>query len=247
MGSGGEGGKGALAVLFACVTATALAADNLPVGQSMQRLPLQTAERDHVNYLLYIPAEYYLRSSSVWPLILFLHGSRQRGDDPALLRDGALLSFTGTGNGFPFIIIAPQCPRNTVWSPRVLKRMLDEIEGVLRIDSRRIYLTGFSMGGYGTWETAIAYPELFAAIAPLCGGGDVANAYRLKGVPVWAFHGAKDKNVPLAESTKMIEAIRRAGGDAKLTVYPDLEHDCWTITYRDSRLYRWFLDHRLSP
>ncbi len=89
----------------------------------------------------------------------------------------------------------------------------------------------------------MAYPELFAAIAPICGPSDVANAHRLKEVPIWAFHGAQDRNVPLSESTKMIDAIRSAGGDTALTVYPDLGHDCWTMTYRDSRLYFWFLEH----
>jgi predicted peptidase len=124
-----------------------------------------------------------------------------------------------------------------------VKEVLVSVEGALRIDRDRVYLTGFSMGGYGTWQTAAAFPDTFAAIAPICGMSDVPDAPRLAGIPVWAFHGAQDVNVPVGESRKMIEALRKSGADAQLTIYPDRTHDCWTMTYRDSRLYLWFLDH----
>ena len=112
--------------------------------------------------------------------------------------------------------------------------------------STRVYLTGFSMGGFGTWQTAAAYPDVFAAIAPLCGMSDLPDAPRLARIPIWAFHGAQDVNVPVPESRTMINALKNAGADARLTVYPDIAHDCWTMTYRDSRLYLWFLGHSLS-
>ena len=105
-------------------------------------------------------------------------------------------------------------------------------------------LTGLSMGGYGTWALASKYPDRFAAIAPICGGGKRFMAYRLKDTPVWAFHGAKDRVVPLEESEEMVNAINARGGSAKLTVYPDAGHDSWTESYDNSELYDWLLEHR---
>ena len=217
-----------------------------PLGASVHSLPLDDPLKGHVNYLLYVPSAYSRDPASKWPLILFLHGSEQRGDDAALLDDMALLVFAKEQRDFPFIAVFPQCPRNTNWAPTIVKSVLDSVEAILRIDRDRVYLTGFSMGGYGTWQTAAAFPATFAAIAPISGLSDLPDVVRLKGVPIWTFHGAQDVNVPVSESRKMIAALRRSGGDARLTVYPDRAHDCWTTTYRDSRLYLWFLEHSLS-
>jgi predicted peptidase len=235
------------AVLAISVSISAFAADRgLPTGRSVHRLSLHDAVADHANYLLYVPPDYARDSSTVWPLILFLHGSEQRGDDPSLLDDMALVAFAEKARDFPFVAVIPQCPRGTHWPPAFVMEVLDSVESALRIDRRRVYLTGFSMGGYGTWQTAAAFPGTFAAIAPICGMSDLPDASRLTGIPIWAFHGAQDVNVPVIESRKMIETLRKSGADARLTVYPDLAHDCWTMTYRDSRLYLWFLDHSLS-
>ena len=229
------------------VSVSASAADRgLPTGRSVHRLSLHDAVADHANYLLYVPPAYARDSTSDWPLILFLHGSEQRGDDPSLLDDMALLAFAEKARDFPFVAVIPQCPRGTHWPPGFVMEVLDSVENALRIDHRRVYLTGFSLGGYGTWQTAAAFPGTFAAIAPICGISDLPDASRLAGIPIWAFHGARDVNVPVTESQKMIETLRKTGADARLTVYPDLAHDCWTMTYRDSRLYLWFLDHSLS-
>ena len=234
-------------ILAVLIATSASAADNgPPLGRSLHRLSLHDPLADHVNYLLYVPQSYTQSPSADWPLILFLHGSEQRGDDPALLDDMALLAFAKEAGDFPFVAVIPQCPRNTYWPPRIVKKVLDSVETMLRIDRDRVYLTGFSMGGFGTWQTAAAFPRTFAAIAPICGLSDLPDVPRLTGTPIWAFHGAQDANSPVAESRKMIDTLRRSGTDARLTVYPDLAHDCWTITYRDSRLYLWFLDHTLS-
>ena len=111
------------------------------------------------------------------------------------------------------------------------------------IDQDRVYLTGLSMGGYGTWALASKYPDRFAAIAPICGGGTMIMALGLKDMPVWAFHGAKDQVVPLAESERMVETINARGGNAKLTVYPEAGHDSWTKSYDNQELYDWLLSH----
>jgi len=235
-------------ILAVVAAASASAADRgLPVGRSVHRLSLHDPLTDHVNYLLYVPPSYSQGPAADWPLILFLHGSEQRGDDPALLQDVALLAFAEQEGDFPFVALIPQCPRNTHWPPSIVKKVLDAVEAMLRIDRDRVYLTGFSLGGYGTWRTAAAFPGTFAAIAPICGMSDLPDAPRLSRIPIWAFHGAQDVNVPVTESRKMIDTLRKSGADARLTVYPDLAHDCWTMTYRDSRLYLWFLDHSLSP
>ena len=230
----------------AALAAPSVRADDrgLPAGRTAFRLAVRDQSTDHVNYLLYVPPRD--APSSGWPLILFLHGSEQRGDDPAMLRNLAILSFVDMQGQFPFVAVVPQCPSGQHWSPSVLKQLLDAIEAALPVDRGRVYLTGFSMGGYGTWQTAAALPGIFAAIAPLCGLSDLPDVPRLAGMPTWVFHGARDQNVPLAESLKMVDALRRAGGKPRLTVYPDFPHDIWSITYRDSRLYLWFLAHSLS-
>jgi len=231
-----------------CGMAAALsvhAADRgLAPGRSAHRLALHDQADDHVNYLLYVPPGD--QPASGWPTILFLHGSEQRGDNPSMLEDLAILAFADRVGGFPFAAILPQCPRGEHWSPGVLRQVLDTVEAEVPVDRNRVYLTGFSMGGYGTWQTAAAMPGVFAAIAPLCGLSDLPDIPHLVGIPAWVFHGARDRNVPSSESVRMVSALRQAGGDPRFTVYPDQAHDIWTMTYRDSRLYLWFLSHSLS-
>lgn len=225
------------------MTCAAAAQPGLPPGRSTHRLALYDQADDHVNYLLYVPPG--PAPAAGWPTILFLHGSEQRGDNPAMLEDLAILAFANRVGGFPFIAILPQCPRGEHWSPGVLRELLDSVEAALPVDRQRLYLTGFSMGGYGTWQTAAAMPGVFAAIAPLCGIADLPDVSHLVDIPTWVFHGANDHNVPLSESVTMVEALRRAGGRPQFTIYPGREHDIWTMTYRDSRLYLWFLSHSL--
>jgi predicted peptidase len=132
----------------------------------------------------------------------------------------------------------------------------DEIIQQYRVDTTRVYLTGLSMGGYGTWNTGLRHPEKFAAIAPICGGGDVISLVVgkdqggdvLKTLGVWAFHGAKDPTVPVTESERMVEACKRFGvTDIKLTIYPEAKHDAWTETYKNPELYKWLLQHQRKP
>jgi predicted peptidase len=238
-----------LVVMVAAASLDAAALDaaslGLPPGGSLHRLSLQGLAIDHVNYLLYVPPD-SRRPGQGWPLILFLHGSEQRGDDPSVLESLPILAFAEENPDFPFVAVVPQCPRYLHWSPVMLKEMLDVVEAAVLVDRSKVYLTGFSMGGYGVWQTAAAYPGVFAAIAPVCGPSDLPDAPLLAAMPVWAFHGALDQNVPLSESQKMVDALGRAGGKTRLTVYPDASHDCWDLTYRDSRLYLWFLAHALG-
>ena len=203
--------------------------------------------------LLYLPKDYRTAKRRRWPLLLFLHGAGERGNDLALVAKHGPPKLVVRNQEFPFVIVSPQCPAGRIWDDDELLALLEHIIARFRIDSRRVYLTGLSMGGYGTWVLGLKYPERFAAIAPVCGGGSGADVLlassvksrALRSLAVWAFHGARDAVVPAAESKVIVASLRKAGcRNVKLTVYPDAEHDSYTRTYDRPELYEWFLSHR---
>jgi predicted peptidase len=198
-----------------------------------------------LNYLLYLPEGYSPEGEKRWPLILFLHGAGESGDDLSKVKVHGIPKIVETKKDFPFIAVSPQSPRGG-WNPDTLNAMLDDVLSNYKVDKDRVYLTGLSMGGFGTWSLATSHPERFAAIAPVCGGGNPGRASRLKGLPIWAFHGAKDNVVPLSASQNMINALKAAGENPKFTVYPEANHDSWTETYNNPDLYKWFLEHSLA-
>ncbi len=210
-------------------------------GEHLKKRIVQVVESD---YLLYLPKDYGKDRTQKWPLILFLHGSGERGTDVQKVATHGPPKLVAAGQDFPFIIVSPQCPDNDWWNNDVLTGLLDEIETKYSVDKDREYLTGLSMGGFGTWALAIAQPTRFAAIAPICGGGDARRVRRLKDVPVWVFHGAKDPTVNIKEDQAMVDALESAGGNVKFTVYPEAGHDSWTETYSNPDLYTWFLAHK---
>lgn len=212
------------------------------MAQLCETLSAQVVIKVYCNYLLYLPNG-YRNTGKRWPLILFLHGAGERGDDLDLVKKHGPPKIVEK-KALPFIVVSPQCPEGKWWSNDVLIALLDHVVATYRVDPSRIYLTGLSMGGYGTWSLACEYPERFAAIAPICGGGNPHLAFRLVNLPVWAFHGAKDDVVPLEESQRMVNAIKKLGGQARLTVYPNAQHDSWTRTYDNPRFYEWLLSHR---
>ncbi len=199
-----------------------------------------------LRYLLFLPRDYGADPDKEWPLILFLHGMGERGDDLDLVRIHGIPKIVERQPDFPFVAVSPQCPGETTWRDHhlILKGLLDAIVANYAVDTARIYLTGLSMGGYGTWSTAMTYPKLFAAIAPICGGGFTEFVSELKEVPVWAFHGAEDEVVKLEMGQRMVDALRACGGNVRFTVYPGVGHDSWTETYDNPELYEWFLEHR---
>ena len=198
----------------------------------------------NLKYLLYLPDGYDKKGQS-WPLIVFLHGAGERGSDLEKLKVHSIPKIVETDSNFPFVVISPQCPAGAWWTEyaETLKALIDHIKAEYNIDPSRVYLTGLSMGGFGTWHLAARYPQDFAAIAPVCGGGELFFAKQLK-MPIWAFHGAKDDTVPLQRSQEMVDAVKAAGGDVKFTIYPELGHNCWDATYDDQNLYKWFLSHK---
>ncbi|HPU34142.1 MAG TPA: PHB depolymerase family esterase [Phycisphaerae bacterium] len=197
-----------------------------------------------LKYLLYLPEGYDKDPDKKWPLILFLHGAGERGDNLEKVKIHGPPKLVEHGRKLPFIVVSPQCPADSWWEPVSLNALLDEVQDRHRVDPDRIYVTGLSMGGFGTWDLATRYPERFAAIAPICGGGNKLLVGRIKNVPVWAFHGDADPVVPVKRTDEMVEALKRAGGNVKYTCYPGVQHDSWTATYNNPELYEWFLSHK---
>lgn len=198
-----------------------------------------------VNYVLHFP-DGYKKSKNDWPLIVFLHGSGERGNDLSKVSVHGPLKYVNQGNQLNAVILAPQCPVKETWDTDVLTALIKEVVFTNRINFNRVYLTGLSMGGYGTWKIALEHPEIFAAIAPVCGRVDyvfVENARKLKEMPVWVFHGAKDQVVSVKNSERMVSALKKVGGDPKFTVYPEAGHNSWTETYNNPEFYKWLLSH----
>ena len=192
-----------------------------------------------INYLLYLPKNY--NSKDKFPLMMFLHGSGERGSNLELVKKHGPPKLIDQGKDFPFIIVSPQCPNGIRWKTHTLIALLDDIIRNYNVDENRIYITGLSMGGYGTWKLANEIQERFAAIIPICGWGDSWTICEIGDLPVWAFHGAKDNVVNPQKSKELVDAIIACKGNAKLTIYPEANHDSWTQTYDNPEIYEWLL------
>jgi predicted peptidase len=204
----------------------------------------QTSEKfiQETHYLLYLPEGYLQDTVTRWPLVLFLHGSGERGHDLEKVKTHGPPKLVAQGKKFPFILVSPQAPSAGIgWEPNTLYQMLQDIKARYRVDGDRVYLTGLSMGGFGSWNLAMKHPEEFAAVVPICGGGDTAEIWQLRNMPVWCFHGALDNVVPLASSQKMVEGLKRYNPSVRFTIYPDANHNSWTVTYDNDSLYQWLL------
>ena len=208
----------------------------------------QTAEKlvQETKYLLYLPENYKNDTGQKWPLVIFLHGSGESGDDLNKVKYHGPPKLVEAGRKFPFILVSPQAPPRTGWQVDVLKALLTDLKKKYRVDEDRVYMTGLSMGGFGTWNYAEKYPSDLAAIAPVCGGGDTEKAWTLRYMPVWCFHGAKDDVVLPAASISMIDAVRKYNRNAevKFTLYPDANHNSWDLTYNNDSLYQWLLSKK---
>ncbi len=228
-------------VIFASLSCTASSVHL--TGEQIRREFRRTIKvTQEMQYLLYLPDDYSVKNES-WPLLIFLHGAGERGMDIEKVKVHGPPKLIGEGHLFPFMVASPQCPDDQSWDVDLLDALLSNILKKYQIDERRIYLTGLSMGGFGTWLWASRYPDRFAAIAPICGGGDTGQICNVKNIPVWAFHGAKDNVVPVERSRGLVDALNKCGGEVRLTIYPEAGHDSWTETYDNPELYRWLLQH----
>jgi len=206
-----------------------------------------------LDYLLFVPREYREDGAPVWPLLLFLHGRGESGSDLDLIKQHGVPKVIAEAEDFPCITVSPQCPVDRDWVSLTtpLMSLLNEVIEKYNVDRRRIYLTGLSMGGRGTWALAVEHPEVFAALAPICGRiPDILEFMEklkvLKDIPIWVFHGAKDPTVPVEDSELIVAKLRSYQGNVRYTVYPDAEHDSWTETYNNPELYSWILSQSLS-
>lgn len=195
---------------------------------------------EQMQYVVNFPNHYI--EGKKYPVILFLHGAGSRGNDINKIINNPYFTEAAGKPDFPFISVVPQCHENTWFDVfQTLKKLVCHVSCAEYTDPTRIYIMGVSMGGYATWQLAMSMPEYFAAIVPMCGGGMSWNADRLKNVPVWAFHGKKDIWVYPEESDRMVKAVNKCGGNARLTIYPEAGHDAWTSTYRTPEVFEWLL------
>jgi predicted peptidase len=217
-----------------------------PRAEAGKQIATKLDAQVHVTlkYLVYLPADYDKQEK--WPLILFLHGAGERGDKLDAIKRHGPPKLIEHGKQFPFIIVSPQCPNGHWWNNELLPltALLDEVVSKYKVDQDRVYLTGMSMGGFGTWALAGYSPDRFAAIIPICGGGEPLLTRALRHMPVWAFHGGKDPIVPVKRSQELIDALKKADAEAKLTIYPDALHDSWSATYDNPEIYEWLLAHK---
>jgi predicted peptidase len=210
------------------------------VGKLQKKRFEKDGGKARFDYLLYLPNDYG-KGEKAAPLVLFLHGM---GDKLTRLERRGLPKQVERKKDSPFILVAPECPGRR-WDARDLNALLDDVTAKYRVDRDRVYVTGLSMGGFGTWSLAAAYPDRFAAIIPICGGGSPRTAGKLKDLPVWVFHGGKDATVKPALSESMVKALEAAGSKTvKFTLYPDAGHDSWSETYRNPKVWEWLLSQK---
>ena len=222
------------ALLGACAALPPTVPEGLADGE--QR-PWQLADE---RCWVWLPAGYAQRSAR-WPLVVFLHGSGERGSDLEKVKVHGPPKLIAHGAAWPCITVSPQLEAGARWNPERLHTLLLALQARLHIDRRRCAATGLSLGGHGVWHWATAYPGDLAGIAPVCGYGDPARVAALRRVPVRAYHGDQDSVVALAPHLACVEALRAAGGRASITVYPGVGHDAWTPAYNDPGLLPWLL------
>ena len=204
--------------------------------------------------------------SQKYALVLFLHGAGERGNDNSLQLTNGVNNFASNLNRklFPCYVVVPQCEKGYRWvetdwklpshtmpdTPSVYLnytiKLIDSLIKNLNIDPKRIYITGISMGGFGTWDAISRWPKKFAAAVPVCGGADTSKAGIIKDIPIWAFHGEKDQVVLTSRSRNMIQALKKAGGNPKYTEYPELGHNIWGKVYTNQDLLIWLFSQTLA-
>jgi len=238
--------------IVSCAFGAPPAEPNPAQVQTVHEFKFSKLHADSLRYLLFTPKGYDASSTKRWPLMLFLHGAGERGNDIWKVAIHGPPKNVAQNPDFPFILVSPQCPQGETWSTESLLGLLEKVMQEHKVDPERVYLTGLSMGGYGTWDLGLKHPEKFAAIVPICGGGSLLSVLladgekktALQSLGIWAFHGGKDPTVPVDESQRLVALLKKGGvKDARITVYPEAGHDSWTETYRNPELYEWLLSH----
>lgn len=256
----------AAALLLCALAFTLKPARDAEVDRLFEKLTF-TRGSAALPYRMLKPDRYGKAGQERYPLVIFLHGLAERGTDNQKQLCNGVEAFAGDAarKNHPCFLMVPQCPPDGLWcritaaadtrrnlplaqnptEPAALVlELIDAVCRDYRVDTDRIYLTGVSLGGYGTWDLIARRPELFAAAMPVCGGGDPAQAGKLAHMPVWAFHGDHDPLVPVERSRDMITALQKAGGKPNYTEYKDANHDSWTPTYKNPDVLEWLFRQR---
>lgn len=206
-------------------------------------------QQDTIDYWFFFPSDESAKTDDGYPLMLFMHGAGERGDDPksVLIHGPAkLCANPETSKTWKFITVSPQCKDHKDWSPLQMLELIDQICAAYPVDKSRIYVTGLSMGGFGTWGVAAIASDRIAAAVPICGWFDVSKAAQIT-TPIWAFHGDADQAVKVESGYAITNAVKEAGNkDVQFTVYPGVPHDSWTRTYDNPELYTWLLSKSLK-
>ncbi|MBC7818448.1 MAG: prolyl oligopeptidase family serine peptidase [Planctomycetaceae bacterium] len=249
-----------LVLLIGGLSARSLFADEL--ADKFEKKQFKNADSQMLLYRFLQPAK--LEAGQKYPLVLFLHGAGERGDDNTKPLVHGVKTFATPEflTKFPCFVVVPQCPENTKWtdidwttnkvvipeqeSPtaKLVMQCLDGMEKEFPIDLHREYVTGLSMGGFGTWDAISRHPQRFAAVVPVCGGCDLSQAKKIAHVPAWTFHGDKDQVVKVERTREIVEALKAAGGNPKYTEYPGVGHDSWNGAYKDRGMYDWLFAQR---
>lgn len=218
----------------------------IPTGESYQEETKDINPTAYQQYLLYLPSNCYKEKTTEWPLIVYLHGYSECNNLELMMND-SLPKIMGTTKELSFIVVCPHLSSIRSWKADEVKDFVIYISNKFRVDKKRIYLTGISWGGSGTWATICAYPDFFAAAAPVCGMSKRKDARQLINLPVWVFHGANDMTIPASISVEMVDALKSCGANVRFTLYPGLGHECWNQTYSNPELYKWFLEQSREP
>lgn len=215
----------------------------LKIGQQVVTLPESVAKDNKVvssEYLLYLPKGYGVPGEK-WPLLLFLHGAGERGSEIKKVEKHGPPKILSKKD-LPFVVVSPQCKTEAFWGGPEIMELVEHIQSMLSIDEKRLYITGLSMGGFGTWSTIVDHPDKFAAAIPICGGAPGNKAESVKNMPIWSFHGDSDTTVPMDREIEMVENLKKLKSkDFKFTVYEGCGHDAWTRTYDNEEIYTWLL------
>jgi len=199
------------------------------------------------NYLLYLPKD-YSTCIKKYPLVIYLHGGSQKGNDLNKLKEYGLPYLVDKGQNFNFIIASPQCPDNKYWSTDDwFDSLYSDLTTKYQIDTNRVYLTGISMGGYGTYIAAMDFPDKFAAIVPLCGGindSDTLRVCNLSKIPIWTFHGTADDNILISETERIVNRLKLCGGNIKFTRLKNEGHGIQYLYEKEPQIYKWMLKHK---
>ncbi len=246
-------------LLMACLLLAGVAGWRNP-AEEFEAREYKDASGARLLYRLFKPKE--IAGGAKIPMVLFLHGAGERGDDNKAQLKHCVRRYVEQQAKYPCLVVAPQCPKGQKWADvnwgaqrhsttekpsepmRLTIKLLEALQKEFPVDPKRIYVSGLSMGGYGTWEILVRRPDLFAAAVPVCGGGDEKKAKLIAKIPQWIFHGGSDRVVPTARSQRMVAALKAAGGSPKYTEYPGVGHNSWNLAYAEKDLFPWLFGQR---